>query len=320
MPFERRDHRLVEVGQLLQAAEAADAVVAVRPLGAFCRGLEVPAGAEELLAAAGDDRDPQLGIVAETGEGPAQCPAGGAVDGVGLGPVEHDLQDAVTSGDADRFAHDASILGYQSNQDIGRDGTQAGGAHDQGVDVELDQTVAMLGREPGHGQGGRHHGIDIAGGPAAKAGEQRRALQPEHGRAHLGLGRRQQQQRAVGQELDQDAARADHQAQADLRVADDAQDQLGHAVRDHRLDQDRLAQAGHARGGGLDRGGVAQVQRHRAQLALVGEGRAGSLDHDRIAQGIGGAYGLGRGRDQSAARMRQGRTRPGAACPATRPA
>ena len=53
---------------------------------------------------------------------------------------------------------------------------------------------------------------------------------------------------------------------------------------DHRLDQDRLAEPRHARGRGLDRGRVAQVQRHRAQLALVRESGTDGLDHDRIAQ------------------------------------
>ena len=62
------DHRLVEVRQLLQAAEAADAVVAVDRVAAG-GGLEVPAGAEELLAGGGDDGDAQVGVVAEGLEG-----------------------------------------------------------------------------------------------------------------------------------------------------------------------------------------------------------------------------------------------------------
>src|SRR4051794_35463661 len=102
---QRRDHRLVEVGELLQPAEPADAVVAVGALRALGGGLEVPAGAEELLAAAGDDRDPKGRVVAEGGEGAAELAAGGDVDGVGLGPVEHDLQDAVGGGGPDCIAH-----------------------------------------------------------------------------------------------------------------------------------------------------------------------------------------------------------------------
>ena len=43
------DHRLVEARQFLQAAEAADAIVGIRRF-ARGRGLQIPAGAEELLA------------------------------------------------------------------------------------------------------------------------------------------------------------------------------------------------------------------------------------------------------------------------------
>ena len=78
-----RDHRLVEVGQLLEPAEAADAVVAVDRV-AVGGGLEVPAGAEELVALGAHDRHPQVGVVAEAREDLAHLPAGGQVDGVGL--------------------------------------------------------------------------------------------------------------------------------------------------------------------------------------------------------------------------------------------
>ena len=61
------DHRLVQVGQLLEAAEAADAVVAVDRV-AVCGGLEVEAGAEELVARGLQDGHPQVGVVAEAGE------------------------------------------------------------------------------------------------------------------------------------------------------------------------------------------------------------------------------------------------------------
>ncbi|EBA09841.1 hypothetical protein SSE37_08533 [Sagittula stellata E-37] len=85
------DHRLVETTQFLQSAEAALAIVAIGAL-APRGGLEVPAGAEELLALRGKDRHAQLGIVAEIGEDLAQLSRGRHVDGIGLGPVQCDFE------------------------------------------------------------------------------------------------------------------------------------------------------------------------------------------------------------------------------------
>src|SRR3546814_10776801 len=53
---DRSDHRLVEVAQLLQAAEAADTVVAVDGVAAS-RRLQVPAGGEEPVPRRGDNGD-----------------------------------------------------------------------------------------------------------------------------------------------------------------------------------------------------------------------------------------------------------------------
>src|SRR3546814_8671134 len=90
------DLRLVEVAQLLQAAEAADTVVAVDGVAAS-RRLQVPAGGEEPVPRRGDNGDAQLGIVAEVLEGLAQEPAGREVDGIGLRPVERDFQDGAAA-------------------------------------------------------------------------------------------------------------------------------------------------------------------------------------------------------------------------------
>src|SRR3546814_1982629 len=72
---DRSDHRLVEVAQLLQAAEAADTVVAVDGVAAS-RRLQVPAGGEEPVPRRGDNGAAQLGIVAEVLDGLAPEPAG----------------------------------------------------------------------------------------------------------------------------------------------------------------------------------------------------------------------------------------------------
>ena len=87
----RGDHRLEQAGQLAETPEAALAVVGLELLAACC-GVEVPPGAEESVTGAGEDRDPQTGIIAEGSEHPAQFAARGRVDGVGLGTVDGDLQ------------------------------------------------------------------------------------------------------------------------------------------------------------------------------------------------------------------------------------
>ena len=87
------DHRLVHVAQFLQAGKAADAVVAVDRIAAG-RRLQVPAGAEELVAGGLDDGDAQLRIVAERLECLAHQPRGLQVDGIGLRPVERDFENA----------------------------------------------------------------------------------------------------------------------------------------------------------------------------------------------------------------------------------
>ena len=61
------DDRLVEIAELLDTAETADTVVAVDRIAGRC-GFQIPTGAEELLASAGNDRDSQVGVVAEAGE------------------------------------------------------------------------------------------------------------------------------------------------------------------------------------------------------------------------------------------------------------
>ena len=106
---DRGDHRLVEVEEARQAGEAAGAEVVV---GAFAlgRGLQVPAGREEALAGAGDDGDPERGVVAELAKGLAHEAAGGGIDGVRLGPVEGDLQDRPVALDLENLAHARPLI------------------------------------------------------------------------------------------------------------------------------------------------------------------------------------------------------------------
>ena len=98
--IDRGDHRLVEAGQFLQAAEAADAIVGIGRF-AFGRGLEIPARAEEFLAGSGEDGHAQFRIVAELGEDIAHDAAGRGIDGIGLGPVDGDFEHGAAAFDND---------------------------------------------------------------------------------------------------------------------------------------------------------------------------------------------------------------------------
>ena len=93
-PVDGRDHRFVEVEHLGQAGEAARAEVGRGVLLAGGRRLEVPAGREEALTGAGQDRHAQVVVVTQPREGIVELDARRAVDRVRLRPVEHDLEDA----------------------------------------------------------------------------------------------------------------------------------------------------------------------------------------------------------------------------------
>ena len=88
----RRDHRLVQVRQLLQAAETAHAVVAVDRI-ARGRRLQIPAGAEEFLPLGTKDRHAQAIVIAERPKHLPHDPACREVDRIGLGAVQRDFED-----------------------------------------------------------------------------------------------------------------------------------------------------------------------------------------------------------------------------------
>jgi len=87
----RRDERLVEIARVVEAAEAGGAPVGVGLL-AGGGALEVPAGAEEALAGAGEDSDAQRRVVTELLEHPVEPPAGREIDGIRLGAVERHFE------------------------------------------------------------------------------------------------------------------------------------------------------------------------------------------------------------------------------------
>ena len=81
-------------------------------------------------------------------------------------------------------------------------------------------------------------GVQVGLRAAPEAVEQRRALQPVQRLQDLLPGDRQEEGRAVLHELDEDAAAADDQVRAELLVLGDADDDLGHDVLDHPLDEE----------------------------------------------------------------------------------
>ena len=85
--IDRADHRLVEIIEFLNAAESADPIVAVNFLTASGR-FQVPAGGKKLFTAAGNDRDPEIRVIAKIGKNLANANAGGAIDGIGFGSVD----------------------------------------------------------------------------------------------------------------------------------------------------------------------------------------------------------------------------------------
>ena len=88
----------------------------------------------------------------------------------------------------------------------------------------------------------------------------------------------QQQGDAVLQQLGEDAAGADDQREAELRIGLQPDDEFGHGAGHHALDQNIRRQLGHALRGGLDLFGGAEVERHAAGFGLVGDGSGRDLE------------------------------------------
>ena len=79
-------------------------------------------------------------------------------------------------------------------------------------------------------------GVDVAGGSATRASEQRGTLRlVDHGAA-LRLGERRHAERHVVEHLGEDATRPVHDRGPERRLVREPEDHLGHRVGDHRLD------------------------------------------------------------------------------------
>ena len=274
-----RDDGLVEAGKLLQAPEAAHAVVAVHGVAAR-RRLEVPAGAEELLARPREDRHAEVGVVAEGAEGLAHDAGGGEVHGVGLGAVEGDLEDVALAAGADG----ARSWGLQSDQGVHGDGAR--GTGDEGVHVEFEEAGGLGLGVGGDGLDGVEEGVEVGGGLAPVAVEERGEAEAlgarpgfrarVAGRTRVALSRRSSVRTPP-------APRVRARRPVGSRVTPTRSSGPGGAISSARRP---VAQGGEALGGlaeGLD---VGEVEGDGAGLGLVGE--AEGLEGEGEAEGLGG--------------------------------
>src|SRR5262249_25454686 len=100
------DDWLGQVPHLGQAGEAAGAVVDLGVVAVEVGGeLQVPASGEELVAGAGDDGAAQGRVVLVGDERLAERLAGGTVEGVGLRPVDGELEDGAVAHSLDGIVH-----------------------------------------------------------------------------------------------------------------------------------------------------------------------------------------------------------------------
>src|SRR6201999_4033614 len=89
--------RFVEITGVIQSAKPGGSPVRVRFL-AGRRGFQIPTGGEKLFARAGNDGNPQLGVVAVGLEDRVEAATGSQINGVGFRAVERDLENGSVAG------------------------------------------------------------------------------------------------------------------------------------------------------------------------------------------------------------------------------
>ena len=112
----------------------------------------------------------------------------------------------------------------------------------------------------------------------------------------------------VLEQFHQNSARAHCEREPELRISLDADNDFGHNLRGHLLDQKAVRQRGHTRHGTAHAFGVLYVELHTADLGFMGQLRRHRFDHYRVAQAIGDTSGLCSA-DHHAARYRQAESR-----------
>ena len=199
----------------------------------------------------------------------------------------------------------ASICLHHPDERIAGDRSPPPRQHEERIDVELDEPVGIALREVRDGQDrlDRRSHVAAAACPGSPRGASPCAG-PSKFLADL-LGRDgQEHRRRVLEELDQDAAGADRERRPELRVPDDADDQLGDRALDHALDQEAVAEVAHMVDGVVDVGPRAQAELDAADVGLMGDRVRMDLQGDRKAERGGGRGGLD-GRREAARRHLQ---------------
>ncbi len=163
-----------------------------------------------------------------------------------------------------------------------------------------------------------------AAGRPRNAPKQRRAARLGDHRLRVALAQRQRPQRKVAQHLDADAAQAERERQAEIRIARDAGEHLD-AVGDHLLHEiagDRPAErcdaALHLVEGSAEARLVREADRDQAVLRLVRDVVRHDLQDHRIADRRGGIAAPLRARSPRSRVSPAGRARPGFAWRRTR--
>ncbi len=173
---------------------------------------------------------------------------------------------------------------------------------DQRVHVDR-RDLGVFGREVRKAEQRRAHGGAVDRRLAAERSEQLlgREVVDELVGVHFREG--YEAERDVAERLREDAADAEHHARAELGVAYHPRDELSRASHHRRDEQRDVSVAGLRRGqelrsGRADVAGRAETEPHEAALGLVRDRVATELQHDRVADRVGGRdgrFGIRRG-------------------------
>jgi len=154
-------------------------------------------------------------------------------------------------------------------------------------------------------ENGSHRGLDIALQSASVTVEELGNLQRSDCLQDLFPCRRQRDEPAVSHKVDQNSARPDDETETELLVPIDADNNLGHGIDDHMLDEDGVTKCLKPCDGSPHRGRVAKVQVDGTHLRFVSDIGSDRFCNDGKAQHFGGRRRLLRRVGNMAIRHRQ---------------
>src|ERR1700694_2010928 len=192
---------------------------------------------------------------------------------------------------------DMSVLLNEANQCVDRHRAAPGGAHDDGIEIKLHQTLEVDRRIARASKSVRHQRGGVCARASAVAGEEACDAQSGDRGFDRGGGARRQDTDTVAQQLGQHAAGTEGEQLPELPVDAHADQQLRDAITDHLLDQQRRGQPRQALRGGSRFGGAAHVEHHAADIGLVLERGTRGFNHHRKAERLGRGHRLGGGHD-----------------------